>query len=261
MSHLFTVAIVEDNYWAGKLLESYCQQCGLKVISIASDGEHFIQSYDQLQPDILLVDIGLEGNLDGISMVQSLRKDGYHQKVIMVSGTTNIDHVLTSFHDLGSLYFLSKPVMLPKFQAAIRKAVAEIQLERSQAVQAPKPMATTWITVKNQKSQLPISEDSILFIEKEDKRLTRIHLANGAHMESSSNLSDILAQSSPLMYNPFKGFLINMRYVVSYEKESGFPTSRRFLIHLKHTPVKIPLSRNLQKEFAKLLQELHSEHK
>ena len=170
MGHRFTVAIVEDNYWAGKLLESYCQQCGLRVISIVSEGEQFIQLYDQLQPDIMLVDIGLKGNLDGITMVQSLRSAGYQQKVIMVSGTTNIDHVLTSFHDLGSLYFLSKPVMLPKFQAAIRKAIAEIQLERSQSVQAPKPRTTTWITVKNQKSELPISEDSILFIEKEDKR-------------------------------------------------------------------------------------------
>ncbi|WP_261302462.1 LytR/AlgR family response regulator transcription factor [Paenibacillus andongensis] len=256
MGHRFTVAIVEDNYWAGKLLESYCQQCGLRVISIISEGEQLIQVYDQLQPDIMLVDIGLEGKLDGITMVQSLRSAGYRQKVIMVSGTTNIDHVLTSFHDLGSLYFLSKPVMLPKFQAAIRKAIAEIQLERSQLEEAPKPRTTTWITVKNQKSELPISEDSILFIEKEEKRLTRIHLMNGAHMESSTNLTDILAQSSPHMFSPFKGFLVNLRHVVSYVKESGFPTSRRFLIHLNHTPVKVPLSRNLQKDFAKLLQEL-----
>ncbi|MEC0230294.1 LytR/AlgR family response regulator transcription factor [Paenibacillus alba] len=255
MGHRHTVAIVEDNYWAGKLLESYSEQCGLKVISIVSDGEQFIRLYDQLQPDILLVDIGLEGKLDGISMVQTLRRAGYQQKVIMVSGTTNIDHVLTSFHDLGSLYFLSKPVMLPKFQAAIRKAIAELQLARSQQIQTDKPAATTWITVKNQKSTLPISEDSILFIEKEDKRLTRIHLMNGAQMESSTNLSDILAQSSSYMFSPFKGFLVNLKHVVSYDKESGFPTSRRFLIHLNHTAIKIPLSRNLQKEFARLLQD------
>jgi DNA-binding LytR/AlgR family response regulator len=258
MGHRFTVAIVEDNYWVGKLLEGYSQQCGLNVISIVSDGEQFIQLYDQLRPDIILVDIGLEGNLDGISMVQSLRRAGYQQKVIMVSGTTNIDHILTSFHDLGSLYFLSKPIMLPKFQAAIRKAIEEVQLERSQLVQAPNPKATTWITVKNQKSQLPISEESILFVEKEEKRLTRIHLTNGAHMETSTNLSDILSQSSPHMFSPFKGYLVNLRHVVSYVKESGFPTSRRFLIHLNHTPVKIPLSRNLQKEFGKLLQEIHT---
>ncbi|WP_189016497.1 LytR/AlgR family response regulator transcription factor [Paenibacillus marchantiophytorum] len=255
MSHRFTVAIVEDNYWVGKLLESYSEQCGLKVICIVSDGEQFIGMYNELQPDILLVDIGLEGNLDGITMVQSLRGAGYRQKVIMVSGTTNIEHVLTSFHDLGSVYFLSKPVMLPKFQAAIRKAIDEIQLERSQFIEVPKPKSATWITVKNQKSTLPISENSILFIEKEDKRLTRIHLMNGAQMASSTNLSDILAQSSPFMFSPFKGFLVNMRHVVSYVKESGFPTSRRFLIHLNHTAVKVPLSRNLQKEFARLLLE------
>ncbi|MZQ83539.1 response regulator [Paenibacillus sp. 5J-6] len=259
MGHRFTVAIVEDNYWVGKLLESYCEQCGLQVVSIATDGEQFIRMYDQLLPDVLLVDIGLEGSLDGITMVQTLRRAGYQMKVIMVSGTTNIDHILTSFHDLGSLYFLSKPVMLPKFQAAIHKAVAEIQLERSLTQQVSPPMKTTWITVKNQKSQLPISEESILFVEKEDKRLSRIHLMNGAHMDSSTNLSDILAQSSPMMFSPFKGFLVNMRHVVSYVKESRFPTSRRFLIHLNHTLVKIPLSRSLQKEFGRLLQDIHDQ--
>ncbi len=257
MGHPYTVAIVEDNHWVGKLLEIYCQQCELDVVSIATDGEQFIRMYEQLLPDILLVDIGLEGNLDGIAMVQTLRKAGYQQKVIMVSGTTNIDHILTSFHDLGSVYFLSKPVMLPEFQAAIRKAITEIQLERSHMQQTPGSMKTNWITVKNQKSQLPISEESILFIEKEDKRLSRIHLKNGAQMDSSTNLSDILSQSSPLMFSPFKGFLVNMRHVVSYVKDSGFPTSRRFLIHLNHTPIKIPLSRSLQKEFGRLLHEIH----
>lgn len=256
MKHGFTVAIVEDNYWVGQLLENYCQQCGLQVISIVSDGEQFLRDYDKLQPDILLMDIGLEGKLDGISVVQALRLSGYQMKVIMVSGTTNTEHILTAFHELDSVYFLSKPVLLPKFQAAIRKTIAEIQLERSRSSEELQPASATWITVKNQKSQLPISEDAILFVEKEDKRLSRIHLVNGAQMESSSNLSDILAQSTPHMFSPFKGYLVNLRHVVSFVKESGFPTSRRFLIHLRHTSVKIPLSRDLQKEFAKLLQEV-----
>lgn len=76
MKHGFTVAIVEDNYWVGQLLENYCQQCGLQVISIVSDGEQFLRDYDKLQPDILLMDIGLEGKLDGISVVQALRLQG-----------------------------------------------------------------------------------------------------------------------------------------------------------------------------------------
>lgn len=256
MEHRFTVAIVEDNYWIAQLLESYCQQCGLQVVSIVSEGEQFLRDFDKLQPDILLMDIGLQGNLDGISVVQSLRLSGYQMKVIMVSGTTNTEHILTAFHELDSVYFLSKPVMLPKFQAAIRKTIAEIQLDRSRVLQETKPSTSTWITVKNQKSQLPISEDAILFIEKEDKRLSRIHLVNGAQMESSSNLSEILAQSTPHMFSPFKGFLVNLLHVVCFEKESGFPASRRFMIHLNHTSVKVPLSRDLQKEFAKLLQEV-----
>ncbi|MEW9699829.1 LytR/AlgR family response regulator transcription factor [Paenibacillus sp. SI8] len=252
--HPFSVAIVEDNHWVGQLLENYCKQCGLQVSCVMSNGQAFIEQYEEIRPDILLVDIGLQGNLDGISMVQSLRAAGYKQKVIMVSGTTNIDHVLTAFHELGSVYFLSKPVLFPKFQTAIHKAILEIEAERHTA--SPSSPPSTWITVKNQKSQLPICEDSILYIEKEDKRLTMIHLVNGESVEASTNLIDILAQSSSYMFSPFKGFLVNMRYVSSYVKESGFPTSRRFLIHLKMTSTKIPLSRNLHKEFARLLQEL-----
>ncbi|WNR43697.1 LytR/AlgR family response regulator transcription factor [Paenibacillus roseipurpureus] len=256
MEHLFTVAIVEDNYWIGQMLESYCQQCGLQVLCIMPDGEQFLKVYDKLQPDILLMDIGLEGYMDGISVVQAIQKAGYHPKVIMVSGTTDTNHILTAFHDLDSVYFLSKPVILPKFQAAIRKTIAQIQLDRSRSLQEQAAPASTWITVKSQKSELPISEDAILYVEKEEKRLSRIHLVNGAQMESSTNLSEILAQSTPHMFSPFKGFLVNLRHVVSFVKESGFPTSRRFLIHLNHTSVTIPLSRDLQKDFAKLLQEL-----
>lgn len=234
MIHPYTVAIVEDNRWIRELLVSYCEQCGLRVVSAASDGETFLQQYDALMPDILLVDIGLQGSLDGLSMVKALRRPGTRHKVIMVSGTTNIDHVLTSFHDLGSLYFLSKPVLLPKFQSAIEKAISEIELDRKRTEDILPP-STTWITVKSQKSQIPIAEESILYIEKEDKRHTMIHLVSGDWIEASTNLTDILAQSTPHIFSPFKGFLINMRYVVSYVKESAFPTSRRYLIHLKYT--------------------------
>lgn len=260
MNGHFTVAIVEDNHWAGKMLEDYCAQCGLQVVFTASDGEALLDIFNEIKPDILLVDIGLRGYLNGISTVQSLRQAGHKQKVIMVSGTTNIDHILTSFHDLGSLYFLSKPVLFPKFQSAIARAVAEIEAERLAAAAleagAGGSDGTTWITVKNQKSQIPVAEYSILYVEKEDKRHAMIYLTNGETIESGTNLTDILAQSSTYMFSPYKGFLVNMRYVISYVKESGFPASRRFLIHLQHTQVKIPLSRNLQKEFAKLLQEL-----
>ncbi|MGG1556122.1 MULTISPECIES: LytR/AlgR family response regulator transcription factor [Paenibacillus] len=256
MRHRFTVAIVEDNYWIGELLQSYCQQCGLDVISVSADGEQFLKQFGIHLPDIILMDIGLEGDLDGLTVVKTLRLAGYKQKVIMVSGTTNLEHILTAFHELDSVYFLSKPVAMPKFKAAIDKAIAEIQLERSRMTEPPVKHTVTWITVKNQKSHLPISEDSILFIEKENKRLTRIHLINGEQIESSTNLSDILAQSTSHLFSPFKGFLVNLKHVASYSKEGGFPTSRRFLIHLNYTMVKVPLSRDLQKDFANLLKEL-----
>jgi len=256
MSFPVTAAIVEDNQWVGTLLKGYCERCGVNVVCVASDGQAFLQQYPSCKPDILFVDIRLQGELDGISMVQAIREAGGRPKVIMVSGTTSIDDVLTSFHDLGSLYFLSKPVLFSKFQTALEKAIAEIEMERSTAVQAPQAPPATWITVKHHKMELPISEDCILYIEKEDKRLTAIHLINGDCVEASTNLSDILLQASPYLFSPFKGFLVNMRHVASYVKESGFPTSRRFLIHFKHSTAKIPLSRNVQKEFAKLLQEL-----
>ncbi|UJF34396.1 LytR/AlgR family response regulator transcription factor [Paenibacillus hexagrammi] len=257
MSQTYTIAIVEDNQWVRKLLEEYSEQSGLRIVFSGAEAEMLLKSVHDIQPDILLVDIGLQGELDGISMVQSLRKMGHRHKVIMVSGTSNIDHILTSFHDLGTLYFLSKPVLFSKFQSAINRAVAEIHNDHQASSTISIEPAPHWITVKHQKSEIPVSEESILYVEKEDKRQTMIHLMNGETIAASTNLTDILAQSTPFLFSPFKGFLINMRYVISYVKEFSFPTSRRFLIHMNHTSTKIPLSRNLQKEFARLLQELH----
>ncbi|MCD1259419.1 response regulator [Paenibacillus athensensis] len=254
MNPTYSVVIVEDNPWIAKLLSEYSERCGLTVLQVVPCGEDIMSCYEQLNPDLMLVDIGLQGEMDGITTIQTLRDKGFHrQKIIMVSGTTNIEHILTSMNELGSLYFLSKPVLFPKFEAAIQKAVTEIELDRKR--QEPGETAT-WITVKNLKVEVPILEQSIVFVEKEEKRSTLIYLVNGEIIEGNTSLSDILAQASPCLFSPYKGYLINLKHVMSYEKERGLPGSRRYLIHLQHTPNKIPLSRMVQKEFAQLLYEM-----
>jgi len=68
-----TILIVEDEAIVALDLQRRLQQLGYRVPSTAGSGEEAIRLAGQMQPDLVCMDIGLRGDMDGIEAAVQIR--------------------------------------------------------------------------------------------------------------------------------------------------------------------------------------------
>jgi DNA-binding NarL/FixJ family response regulator len=62
------------------------READMQVVGESNDGSLALQQVEQLQPDIVVLDISLQGPLDGADLLQSLRRQDADLAILVVSG-------------------------------------------------------------------------------------------------------------------------------------------------------------------------------
>jgi DNA-binding NarL/FixJ family response regulator len=78
----------------------------LKIVSEASDGLQAVQKAEELQPDLILLDIGLP-KLNGIEAARQIRKSAPQSRIIFVSQESSPDTVQEAL-SLGTCGYVVK---------------------------------------------------------------------------------------------------------------------------------------------------------
>ncbi|HEY9691173.1 MAG TPA: ATP-binding protein [Oculatellaceae cyanobacterium] len=119
------VLIVEDELLIARSLDRKLQDLGYTVVDIVSSGEAAIQRAEQLQPDLILMDIVIKGELDGIETATII-----HEKstipVIFVTAYAD-DDTLDRAEKTGSYGYILKPFKEREINATIKIALAKHQ--------------------------------------------------------------------------------------------------------------------------------------
>lgn len=103
-----TVMIVEDDLILNLLYESYLEKLGFHAEGELVYGKTAIEVARQSTPDLILMDISLEGELDGIEAMQEIRKFS-DVPVIYITGNSDPYHVQRA-KETGYLDYLVKPI-------------------------------------------------------------------------------------------------------------------------------------------------------
>lgn len=114
MSRKKKILIVEDESLLAMSIEEKLKRSGYKVIDIVSTGEEAVEKASRTSPDLIIMDIMLEGKIDGISAVETI-----HQR----------EHVpvlyLTACHDTETIQRANKT----KHSGFMQKPVSRDDLE------------------------------------------------------------------------------------------------------------------------------------
>ncbi|MFN1833879.1 response regulator [Balneola sp. MJW-20] len=114
------VLIVEDDKVLSLLLTKMVERMGFDVVRSVSKGVEAVSSAVELSPDLILMDIMLEDDLDGIDAMLQIRKKGLSIPVIFITGNSdpyNRERALeTEFVD-----YLIKPVSYDELQASMNQ--------------------------------------------------------------------------------------------------------------------------------------------
>jgi len=117
-----SILIVEDDGLIALNLLQLLQKSGYNVMDPVCSGEEAIESVREFIPDLILMDIRLGGNIDGIETSYKIRQD-FDIPVIFLSALSEKDR-LERAKEINTSVFFSKPFSENELLSAIKKAMS-----------------------------------------------------------------------------------------------------------------------------------------
>ncbi|HMT96591.1 MAG TPA: LytTR family transcriptional regulator DNA-binding domain-containing protein [Ferruginibacter sp.] len=241
------ILVVEDEMVIGANISLELTQMGFDVTGIIPRGEEALQHIKQNPPDIVLLDIQLKGNLDGIETALLMQGE-FNIPVIYL--TANADDLHYNRAKITHPYaFISKPYKKLDLQRAIELTLLQVQTEKSPVKSNGTPDSTAYIL------------KDFLFVRNSDK-LLKVEINDIKYIEAERNYCRIYAKDKEYLLVmtlkdmdeklPQKHFIrVHRSFIVNLSKIDEISTS-----HIVIGKTAIPVSKPLKEELLKRLQTL-----
>lgn len=107
MSKKATIMVVDDSPFASKQIKDLVEKADYEVIAYAKNGEEGIQMYEELHPDIVIMDIIMPG-MDGIETAGIIVNRDKNARIMMLSSLCD-EGTMEEIKAIGLKYLLPKP--------------------------------------------------------------------------------------------------------------------------------------------------------
>lgn len=121
------ILIVEDDMIISMVLERMILKIGHEVINKVITGKGAIESALELKPDLILMDIQLKDDIDGISAMQKIRETS-DVHVIYITGNSD-QYNLSRAKKTNFVDYLVKPIQMSHLRNSIAKAFSKQHTE------------------------------------------------------------------------------------------------------------------------------------
>lgn len=115
------ILIVEDEVLVAEDLCADLEEMGFEVVDIAISGEECFTSFKMHNPDVVLMDIRIKGELNGIEVAKKLKETATTPIIYLTSNTDSVTMKLAIESHPQS--FISKPYNRKDLKAAIEIAI------------------------------------------------------------------------------------------------------------------------------------------
>ncbi len=124
------VLIVEDDSLTASIFRMFLEELKYDLLGVVDDAHKVIQLCDDLKPDVILMDIHLNGELDGIQICEMI-KSRFNIPIIFLSSDTNEDTLqrVIKTHSYG---YMVKPIDKNELSVTIELAYYKHQFDVEQ---------------------------------------------------------------------------------------------------------------------------------
>jgi len=119
-----TIVVVEDDQNIADLVELYLREEGFRVVQ-AHDGESALRAVRDQRPRLVILDVGLPGDMDGLTVCRKLRADGDLPVLMLTARDGEIDRVLGL--ELGADDYVTKPFSPREVVARVRAILRRVE--------------------------------------------------------------------------------------------------------------------------------------
>ena len=120
----FRILVVDDfEPWRRSIVSMIEEDAELQVIHEASDGLEAVQMCQELQPDLVLLDVGLP-KLSGFEAARQIRVVSPESKILFLSAIPNPDVIREALR-IGAVGYIAKADALRDLLPAVRAAAGD----------------------------------------------------------------------------------------------------------------------------------------
>jgi diguanylate cyclase (GGDEF)-like protein len=116
-----SILLVEDESLVARDLQETLTRLGYRVVGIASEGSQAVAMARRLRPGLVVMDVGLRGELDGIAAARAIQEDA-PIPIIFLTGYSDPETLRRAVL-VGPLGYLVKPFQTAELQCAIEVAI------------------------------------------------------------------------------------------------------------------------------------------
>jgi len=215
MTKMKSILIVEDEMIIAASLSLQLTRLGYEVSGIVSRAEEVLLHISKQIPDIILMDINLKGELDGIEVVHLVQKE-CKIPIIYLTANSNEAH-FNRAKETNPYAFVSKPFKKLDLQRAIELTLVRIQEERNNeksvdlAVEEPFILSDC-IFVRNHDKMVKVCISNILYIEAE-RNYCKIHCKEKEHLlvMTLKDIEEKLVSNNLLRIH--RSFIVNLTHI------------------------------------------------
>lgn len=233
----FNILIVEDEFLIAAELQTRLNGLGYSVPKIVATGHEALAAIEQQEPDLVLMDINLWGNLDGISVAKII-KERYQIPIIFLTSNTD-DLTFAQARKVEPEAFLSKPFRAKDLQHAIELVIQKLDHQESANLTEDTIVMEDRIFVKHHNRMHRVYTNDICYIEADRAYCKLITETDDFHL--SMSLKSLYERISlPNLIRVHRSYVVNIRKMSSFSD-----------VYVYFGEVKIPIGRAYRDDFFK----------
>jgi DNA-binding LytR/AlgR family response regulator len=239
------ILIVEDDANYADTLEMFIDNLGYEVVGAAGQGKLAMALFDEHNPDLVILDINLEGELTGIDLARIFQ--GQRQTPIIFITSFDDKETFVKAKQTGPYAYLIKPFEPETLQRSIELAVQHAYADGDQVFDSQEVLlASSCFFVKDRNKLIKVRLEEILWVEVEDK-YCMLHTTDRKFTLRQS-LKDLAEKLDPSIFvQTHRSFIVNASEIEDIDLSL-------FIVKINGTEV--PLGRAHKDELIKRLQML-----
>ena len=229
------ILVVEDDMIVGTHIVTLLDQAGYEVVGLLTSGESVLEQLKTVKPDLILMDIGLKGELDGIETSQVILNN-YQIPVIYL--TANSDKATFERAKATKPFaFISKPFKPINLTRNIELVITRIADESEQQTAISQPSHFTplndRIFVRDKDRMVKINLRDIYFA-KAERNYCRLFTEKKEYLLSLPLKAFETKIASDFFERVHRSFLVNINRVEEFDEYNIFSLRQTIPISSAH---------------------------
>ncbi len=214
------ILIVEDEVLIAEDIKDALSSFGIQQVEMAHAKQDAIKLMSTFNPDLVLLDIRMEGNADGLDIANHLKQNG-GTPFVFITSHSDVD-MIKEIIKTNPAGYITKPFKKSDLFASVNLALKS------------KLTNTTTIKIKDGNEYHLVNVNDILFV-KSDGNYVELYLENKRRLTSRTKLESVQQElNNSSFIKVGKSYIVNGKKVESYNskelviKGTNIPISRNY---------------------------------